>query len=164
MDRERRTRRLLRLPGFDYSQAGAYFITICCYRRRCMLGEILDYKMDANELGTLVSDSWKKLPDSYPFVSLDSWTLMPNHLHGIVWLGEKNPLKINVSSILCAFKSMSTRLSWRLLERDHKLWQRGFFEHVIRDDADLYRIREYIQFNPINWAVDCENPSSTSSV
>jgi hypothetical protein len=85
---------------------------------------------------------------------------MPNHLHAILWLGSDNPSQKPLSQIVAAFKAMSTSRLRKALGNNIKLWQRGFFEHIIRDDHDLFRIREYIDGNPTRWALDPENPSS----
>ena len=154
------TRRSIRLPGFDYSQAGAYFVTICSDHRRCLFGEISDFRMRANTAGLLVAACWLRLCDDYPFISLDTWVLMPNHLHGIIWLGSDNLLEKPLSQIVAAFKATSTSRLRKAFSTNIKLWQRGFFEHIIRGDDDLFRIREYIDGNPTRWALDPENPSS----
>jgi putative transposase len=158
MEAKPKTRKSVRLPGFDYSQGGAYFVTICSQNRRCMFGEIADFCMEANAIGMLVTACWNSLSDDYPFVSLDTWVLMPNHLHGIIWLSNDNPSGKTLARIVAAFKAMSTSRVRQALHTNLKLWQRGFFEHIIRDDNDLFRIREYIAVNPIQWALDPENP------
>ena len=152
-------RKSIRLPGFDYSQAGAYFVTICSNQRRCLFGEILDYRMEANAVGLLIAACWLRLGDDYPFIALDTWVLMPNHLHAIIWLGSNNPSRKPLSQIVASFKAMSTSKVRKAFGNNIKLWQRGYFEHIIRNDDDLFRIREYIVGNPALWALDSENPS-----
>ncbi len=155
-------RRSIRLPGFDYSQAGAYFVTICSESRRCLFGEISDFRMQPNSLGLLVIDCWTRLANDYPFVSLDMWVLMPNHLHAIIWLASNNPSNKTLSQLIAAFKATSTSCARKALGSQFKLWQRGFFEHIVRNQNDLFRIRDYINTNPISWALDPENPSPSS--
>ncbi len=152
-------RRSVRIPGFDYSQSGAYFVTICSYERSCLFGTISNFQMEPNAMGQLIIASWNRLASDYPFVSLDTWVLMPNHLHGIIWLGSNNGSRKPLSQVVAAFKAMSTSQVRRAISPNLRVWQRGFFEHVIRNDDDLYRIREYIIANPVNWALDHENPS-----
>ncbi|MBX9877698.1 MAG: transposase [Candidatus Obscuribacterales bacterium] len=147
-------RRSIRIPGFDYSQAGAYYITICTYNRTHLFGEIDGPEIQLNELGQLVKTCLNNLSNDYPFVSLDDFVVMPNHLHGIVWLESNNPSKKPLSRILAAFKAKTTSHA-RTLGHD-QLWQRNFFEHVIRDEEDLFRIREYIATNAVSWSLDQE--------
>jgi putative transposase len=162
MQKEWPRRRSPRLRGFDYSHAGAYFVTICAHNKRCLFGEIEAFQMKPNSLGEIVTDCWMQFASDYTFVSLDAWTLMPNHMHGIIWLGSENPSHKSLSRIIAAFKAMSTSRARQILDPQIILWQRGFFEHIIRDDSDLYRIREYVDLNAVNWAVDRENPSCSA--
>ena len=136
-------RKSIRLPGFDYSQAGAYFVTICSEQRRCMFGDISDFRLEANKVGLLVAACWLRLGNDYPFITLDTWVLIPNHLHAIIWLGSDNPSQKPLSQIVAAFKAMSTSHVRKSFSNNIKLWQRGFFEHIIRNYDDLFRIREY---------------------
>lgn len=160
MENGKTTRKSIRLPGFDYSQVGAYFVTVCSERRQCLFGEISDFRMEANAVGLLVTACWARLSDDYPFVTPDTWILMPNHLHGILWLGNDNLFKKPLSQIVAAFKATSTSSLRKVLGKNIKLWQRGFYEHIIRNDDDLLRIRNYIDGNPIRWALDPENPQN----
>ena len=116
--------------------------------------------MEANAVGQLVAGCWLRLCYDYPFMSLDTWVLMPNHLHGIIWLSSDNPSQKPLSQIVAAFKARSTSRLRKAFGPNIKLWQRGFFEHIIRNDDDLFRIREYIDGNPTRWALDPENPAS----
>ncbi|MGF1522371.1 MAG: hypothetical protein ACFBSF_08650, partial [Leptolyngbyaceae cyanobacterium] len=83
-DPDKHHRRSIRLKNFDYASPGAYFITICAYRRRCLFGEIIDGEMHLNKLGHVVRDCWRAIPDHFSHVELDEWVVMPNHMHGIV--------------------------------------------------------------------------------
>jgi len=150
-------RRSLRLRGFDYAQAGAYFVTICSHNKQCFFGNIVDFRMQLNNIGTLVVACWKELANQYKFVKLDEWILMPNHLHGIIWL-DNNQYGKSLGRIVATFKAMSTAQVRKTINPKINLWQRNFFEHVIRNEEDLFRIREYIIDNPVQWAVDLENP------
>jgi len=151
-------RRHIRLPDFDYSQAGAYCVTICSRNKKCIFGDIVEAEMRLNKLGVLVIACWNELASTYPVVELDYWVLMPNHLHGIVWLQEENFYRKSLSGVIGAFKSISTSRANNVFNRRESLWQRGFFEHIIRDENDLFRIRQYISDNPTQWVVDSENP------
>jgi putative transposase len=146
-------RRSLRLAGFDYSQPGAYFVTICTGNRRCTLGEIRDCEMRLNHAGQVIAACWDEIPLHFPNAELDAFVVMPNHVHGILVLTEPrarhaSPLHVIVSSFKAA---VSKRIG-------RALWQRNYFEHVIRGEKELNRIRGYIEDNPANWPTDEENP------
>jgi putative transposase len=172
-------RKSLRLPGYDYSQAGAYFVTICAQARKSLFGKVLGDEMHMNEYGRTVQGGWRKLPSHYPSIQLDYFTIMPNHVHGIICLvgagftrpeilsfpvgGETPPRQQfpNLSAIIGYFKFHSTK---QINEIRHtpgaKVWQRGFYDHVIRNDESLNRIRNYIITNPNRWHLDRENPAA----
>ena len=151
-------RKSVRLPGFDYSQAGAYFVTICSYNKKCIFGEIVDARMHLNKRGFIIGDVWKSLESKYTFISLDKWILMPNHIHGIIWLKEENHGRQTLWSVISAFKVISGSAVRKVLAQEKNLWQRSFYEHIIRDESDLLRIRQYISDNPCQWHIDRENP------
>ncbi|MCL5962645.1 MAG: hypothetical protein M1358_25600 [Chloroflexi bacterium] len=267
-----RHRRSIRLKGFDYTQPGAYFVTICSLNRECLLGEIVNGEMQISECGFIVRKTWENLPQHYINVALDAFVVMPNHVHGIiVLLDEPNPVgaglkpapgdgaldkgaglkpaptsngpldtaagskpaptddgstalakgnprglsndyppylarhhlaastitgtnrltaivgaglkpapttydltgaaetesairgeavgRHGLPEIVRAFKTFSAR---RVNEYRQSagvpVWQRNYYEHVIRNDQALDRIREYIQSNPLRWQLDSENP------
>jgi len=83
-DPARHHRRSIRLKGYDYARAGAYFVTLCIYRRECLLGDVINGEMVLNEFGRAVCDHWEWIPKQYPHVDLDEWIVMPNHMHGII--------------------------------------------------------------------------------
>ncbi len=166
----------MRLKGHDYSQAGAYFVTLCTQSRECLFGEIVDMEMRLNELGRIVSECWDDMPKHFPNVELDEFVMMPNHMHGIILItvdvGAKHlqiaanasPLHGTQSGSLGAiiqnFKSVSTRKINQLREpRGVTIWQRNYFEHIIRNDKELNSIRDYIAANPARWEEDKENPA-----
>ena len=176
--REQNRRRSIRLPGYDYAQAGAYFVTICTYNRDCLLGEILGSEMSLTRSGEVVLECWNDLPNHYSYVEIDEFVVMPNHVHGIVVLSDqqrKNPNAQNVGAglkpaptkrhplpeIVRAFKTFSSR---RINERRGSpglpLWQRNYYERVIRNERELDAIRQYIVDNPAKWAEDIENPQN----
>ncbi|MCL4503714.1 MAG: transposase [Deltaproteobacteria bacterium] len=161
-------RKPLRLPYFDYSQNGAYFVTICIKNRECLLGKISNGEMLLNYLGEIVLQSWLDLPNHYPLIEIDEFTVMPNHCHGVIVMTDVGaglkpaPTKPPLSEIIRGFKTFSARkinLFRRLPGRP--VWQRNFYEHVIRDEKSLNRIREYISTNPRRWELDRENPQMT---
>ena len=160
-------RRSIRLKGYDYSKAGAYFVTICTRNRQCLFGDIADGKMVLNDVGQMVCKAWEWLATQYDYVELYEWVIMPNHMHGIIVIadgrggsrtaptGNRKP----VGRLVGAFKTVSTKRINRLHGTPGaKLWQRNYYERIIRNDAELNRIREYIAGNPRRWDMDRENP------
>jgi len=155
-------RKQIRLPEFDYSTPGAYFVTICTQNRRCILSDIAVGEGLAppavllTPIGKCVEEQIRALSQRYPMVTIDSYVIMPNHLHMIVRIsGEAggaspSPTLYDVVRVL---KSLTTRLSRGHLE-DLPLWQRGYYEHVIRGEKDDLEIWEYIDTNPARWAED----------
>ncbi|MBN2099716.1 MAG: transposase [Dehalococcoidia bacterium] len=171
-DQDKHHRRSIRLGGYDYAQPGAYFVTICTYQRECLLGEIVDGNVRLSASGQIVADAWVWLAVQYPYVELDVSVVMPNHLHGVVVIRDdvrrggsrtaptqgRKPL----GRLIGAFKTVSTkRLNRSRLTPGAPLWQRDFYEHVIRTDAELMAIREYILANPAGWDEDENNPDFT---
>jgi putative transposase len=146
-------RRSLRLPDFDYSSEGLYFVTICSRDRVCLFGDVVGDAIRLNALGRIAAAEWLAIPHRWTGVTLDEFVVMPNHLHGILWLtraGQAPPLQTVVGS----FKSGVSRRAGR------PVWQRSFHDRVIRNEAELVAYRDYIAANPVNWALDRENPRS----
>jgi putative transposase len=178
-DSRRDRRRSIRLEGFDYSRPDAYFVTICAHRRMCRFGEIEECEMRLSEAGAIARESWENLPAHYPHVILDAFVVMPNHIHGIIVLTDDvagaglkpapAATRHGLPEVVRAFKTFSAR---RINEnrgvRAAPVWQRNYYEHIVRDEAALDRIRGYIAGNPANWAQDPDNPAriagSVSSV
>jgi len=158
-DHSRPRRRSLRLPSYDYSQAGAYFITVCTHNRIVLFGEVIDDDVRLNEFGILVKQTWDSLPMHYGGIDLDAFIIMPNHVHGIIILADEPETRRGIREIVRGFKTFSAR---RVNERAGKrgaLWQRGYYEYVIRNEKALNRIRDYIANNPARWAEDPDNIS-----
>lgn len=185
-------RRTIRLRGFDYASAGAYFVTLCVQGRECLFGEVEDGAMMLNDAGRMVEVAWRHLPQRFPHIALDTCVVMPNHMHGIVMINDTvgaglGPPGLSspnlcpadvlpskekgaasraptLGDIVCAFKSISTVEVNRMLSRSGvPLWQRNYFERIIRDDRELARAREYIATNPLKWELDTENPANLCS-
>jgi putative transposase len=179
---EKHHRKSIRISNYDYSNRGAYFVTICTKDRECLFGEIIDGEMVLNNTGEIVQKIWDELSENYDGIVTDSFRIMPNHIHGIIIIKNENSCKIegnldnkegqtwesaptiSLSTVIQRFKSMSTkRIKSNAKESDlmmisNKLWQRNYYEHVIRNESELNRIREYIECNPQNWDADKENP------
>lgn len=168
-DPKKHHRRSIRLKGYDYSQAGAYFVTIDVQNGECLFGEIVNGEMILNEAGKMIDEQWNALRERFPNADLDVYQIMPDHFHGIiVILGmpvmalpdvEEAALRKlpTLGDMIGAFKSITTHeyilgvgnKNWPRFSK--RLWQRNYYEHIIRDEKDLDRIRNYIQANPANW-------------
>jgi len=182
-------RRTIRLQGWDYSQEGVYFITVCSQNREYLFGEISHDSMQLNAPGTMVVEAWDSLPDRFPFMQLDARIIMPNHFHAIVVIPrgescihpsytrpEQGEHKVrpygerpqgtsegSIGRIVQGFKSITTQkfikgvreCGWQPFSG--KLWQRNYYEHIVRDEEEWQGISDYIAANPINWAMDREN-------
>jgi putative transposase len=172
-------RKRLRLAEFDYRSAGFYYVTLCTQGRLCLFGEILNAKMLLNDAGKMIHDVWTNLPNHFPNIQLDSFVIMPNHFHAIVIIKEitdifrefgtaqrPSPTNASLSDIIRNFKTYTTwsyingvhENNWAPFEK--KLWQRAFYEHIIRNEASLLKIQQYIIDNPLKWKNDKENPDN----
>jgi len=165
-------RRPLRLPTYDYSQAGAYFITMCTYLRLPLLGTIREGVVTLSAAGTIFEEERVRTPTFRSHVTLDAYVIMPNHIHGILFLRERakedrrdgvearrqsfaSPSR-TIGAIVRGVKGASTPRIRKLGSRaDIQVWQREYYDHVIRNEGDLSRLREYIQNNPLKWELDC---------
>ncbi len=175
-DPNRHHRRSIRLKDYDYRNVGAYFITICAYKRECLFGEVVDLEMRLNEYGEIIQDEWLKTETVRPNIELDEFVMMPNHLHGILVLNDNTgvshekpgathrvaptgPQTGSVGAIVGQYKSIVTkRINKQRGTPGHPIWQRNYHEHIIRDEDELNRIRFYIANNPAQWDSDLENP------
>lgn len=160
-------RHSIRLQGYDYSQEGAYFVTICTLNRRSVLGEVANGTVQLSWQGQSAAISWEWLARQYSYVDLDMWVIMPNHLHGILVISDVDNSQPGASrcapttrrkslgSLIGAFKTISTKA---INEFHHSpgevFWQRNYYEHIVRNEVDLNRIREYILLNPARWERD----------
>jgi REP element-mobilizing transposase RayT len=130
-------RQSIRLVGFDYSQEGSYFITICTHNRKSLFGEIFKEQMVMNRVGDIVYQEWLKIPNRFQGIQLGLFVVMPNHIHGIISILKSIPGQ-TIGNIIGAFKSLSANEYIRLMKMNvkpvEKLWQRNYYEHIIRDD------------------------------
>jgi len=152
-------RKNMRLSGFDYTDAGQYFVTICLDTRELRFGQVHDGVMHQNVAGAQIEDVWTSLQKRFPVLCLDSHVVMPDHVHGIPLLhdGSVDHPELSLGGVIKAFKSESTlayirgvrQLGWTPFSR--KLWQYNYYEHIIRNDRDLKTKRAYIDGNPARW-------------
>lgn len=189
-DPQKHHRQSIRLRGHDYTQAGAYFITLCIYQRQCLFGEIVGGQMQLNQYGQVVGKCWQWLSEQYSYVDLDSWVVMPNHLHGIIVIttngcrGDSRiaptgnastgttftetastpiaptdePKRKPLGRLIGAFKTVSTKQINAICNTPSApVWQRNYYEHIIRNETALHNIQRYILENPRRWADDAEN-------
>lgn len=176
----RHHRKSIRIKEYDYAKPGAYFVTIVTYQRDCLFGEIKNGETMLNDFGTIADECWRAIPEHFPFVELGAYVIMPNHVHGVIVINDMgdgtgrgaamlrpyddnpNPHKINVKpgSLGAIVRSFKSAVSYRI-NKEHNatgIWQRNYYEHIIRDEKDLQRITDYIEANPSRWDEDDENP------
>jgi REP element-mobilizing transposase RayT len=165
-------RKPLRLKEYDYLLDGSYFVTICTKGRENLFGIIIDSTMSENEFGVIVRSCWNDLPGHYKNISLDEFVVMPNHVHGIIIIDNpvgvihESPLQMNklarrqmlLPKIVGRFKQ-NTAKQINIMRGTYgeTVWQRNYYEHIIRNERSLYKIREYIRTNPVRWTWDKEN-------
>ena len=188
-------RRSIRLPGYDYSQAGAYYVTIVTQGRQCLFGEVVDGEMKKNAAGKIVQWEWERVAQRFKFIELGAFVVMPNHVHGIIIIHDtvgatrpgltgalsnvqdlhtniskdpdgsplpaRGPAPSSLGTIVGQFKSRVTKRLWKISTlAGTPIWQRNYYEHIVRNDDDANRIYTYIQSNPSRWADDEENPGT----
>ena len=185
-DPQKHHRRSIRLQGYDYSQQGAYYVTIVAWQRECLFGEVVNGEMALSKFGLVAKQQWEKLPKRFPNIELGAFVVMPNQVHGIIMIidgrgtadnpndhdGESSrraptheqfqkPVKGSIPTIVRSYKSaVSYRINLMRGTKDVPLWQRNYYEHVIRDEKDLQNKTDYIKANPILWDEDGENPTN----
>jgi REP element-mobilizing transposase RayT len=170
-------RRSIRLKGYDYSQAGLYFISICTQNKKCIFGEIIDDGNDImvcvlNEYGRIVENAWIKTAEMRSNIYLDAFVIMPNHIHSIIHINTnttvgaycntplqhkslfKSPSN-NIGAIIRGYKSCVTK-QINILRNSPgvPVWQRNYYEHIVRNEKSYHQILEYIKNNPIKWKDD----------
>jgi REP element-mobilizing transposase RayT len=154
-------RRSIRLKGYNYAQSGAYFVTICTWQRQGLFGEITNKEMHLNIYGEIIQRYWGSLPEHQDDLELDEFIVMPNHVHGIIVLIDNPSCKKRhgLPEIIRGFKTFSARRINKIRRLSGvPVWQRGYYEHIIRNEKSLMAIREYIINNPLSWEKDQYNP------
>jgi REP element-mobilizing transposase RayT len=154
-------RHSIRLPGYDYAQGGAHYITLCTARRARLFGHIAAGRMTLSALGRAAEEEWLQTPQIRPNVDLDAFVVMPDHFHAVVVIAERADVATasgfrspshTLGAIVRGFKAAVTRQANTLWQTSGMIvWQRNYYEHIVRDDADLDRIRRYIAANPTRW-------------
>jgi REP element-mobilizing transposase RayT len=153
-----------RLQTWDYSQPGLYFVTICTHGRRPYFGRIVDYQLQPSAAGLIVAEEWQRTAELRDAVELDRWTIMPNHLHGILLISfdPDNPTEVvpadrwksgSLGAMVNQFKGACTKRIRAEVDPSFG-WQARFYEHIVRNDHSLDRIRAYIEGNPATWTDD----------
>jgi REP element-mobilizing transposase RayT len=188
-DPQKHHRRSIRLKGYDYSQAGAYFVTIVTWHREMLFGEVVNGEMVLSGFGIVARQQWEKLPKRFPAIELGAYMIMPNHMHGIIKIidgrgtagnlesfdGEpsrrastyehfQKPVTGSLPTIIRSYKSaVSYRIN--LMRRSDRVpvWQRHYYEHIIRNETDLQNKTDYIDANPLLWDEDDDNPINANN-
>ena len=155
-DSSYRSRQPQRLPAYDYSSSGIYFVTLCIRDRLRLLGHVDAGEMHRSPAGDRIANLWEEIPERYPGVTLDTLMVMPDHLHALLALPGEG---VSLSDIVHHLKARTTA-QYALGVRQQgwppfpgTLWQRGFYDRVIRDEEELNRVREYILQNPLRWTL-----------
>jgi REP element-mobilizing transposase RayT len=160
-----------RLPGYDYSQPSGYFVTINSWKRKEIFSSIIDQKIVLSELGKQIHNCWIDLPKHFETIALGDFSIMPNHFHCILIIhyqmndsdqlvGAKHASHLprkpgttpgSVSAIIQSFKSSSSRLIHMKTDFSETVWQRSFYDRIIRNEKELRKLSEYISINPHDW-------------
>jgi putative transposase len=175
-DPQKHHRRSIRIKEYDYTQPGGYFVTIVTYQRVCLFGEIVNAEIQLNASGVIADEGWRVIPEHFPNIELGAYVVMPNHIHGIIFINDRantsthrgtiyrapteqfgKPVVGSIPTIIRTFKSAVTCRIGRELNATG-IWQRNYYEHIIRNHEDWDRIHRYIESNPSKWAEDHENP------
>jgi putative transposase len=150
-------RRSIRLRHYDYSRRGFYFLTICTFNRAALFGEVVDGVMLPNAAGIIADAQWQATREMRTNVELHECIIMPNHMHGILEITDSNEVACNAAlgDMVRGYKSAVTK-QVRALQGEVKVsvWQRGFYENVIRSEDAYVAMSEYIQTNPLRWKDD----------
>jgi REP element-mobilizing transposase RayT len=172
-------RRSIRLKDYDYTKAGAYFVTICTWNRECLFGDILDGKIQLNEFGQIVDEFLRRIHGHFRDVKINEFIIMPNHFHGIMLIESDDVGAIHELPLRNATEHKQQRrrmllpkiIGWlkmnsakciNQIRNTHgvPVWQKNYYEHIIRNEDELNRIREYIINNPLKWTEDENNPAN----
>ncbi|MET3128195.1 REP element-mobilizing transposase RayT [Arcicella rosea] len=170
----KKSRHSIRYKNHDYSAGGSYFITVCSINRENIFGKIVNQQMNLSYLGSIIEKEWLNIPNRFSYVAIDTFQIMPNHLHAIIHI-ERN--KINedeailkfpkhtlLGNIIGSFKSLVFYNFYKYLKDNHliqqqsaKVWQRNYWEHIIRFENELHKCQQYIITNPQRWSEDADN-------
>jgi REP element-mobilizing transposase RayT len=173
-------RHSIRLKGYDYSQAGAYFVTMVTQGREPFFGEVVEGEMRLNRYGEIVCEEWERTPEIRPEVELGAYVVMPNHVHGILIFHAggvftvgatrraapttKTLISGSLGAIMAQFKSIVTkRINTLRNTPGETIWQRNYYDHILRNQQDLELTWLYIETNPARWGTDRENPEAVES-
>jgi REP element-mobilizing transposase RayT len=176
----RHHRRSIRIREYDYC-IGAYFVTIVTYQRDLLFGTIENGEIILNDFGNIAAECWRAIPEHFPHVELGAHVVMPNHVHGIIIINGRGTISVgatqwvaptipnarpngpkrgSLGAIIGSYKMAVTRR----IQHEHNataIWQRNYYEHIIRNEKDHQRITDYIEANPLRWNDDDENPSNS---
>ncbi|MBN1813901.1 MAG: transposase [Anaerolineae bacterium] len=172
---DQRRRRSICLAEYDYTHPGAYSVTICAQDRKLLFGKVIDGEMVLSGWGEIVRAVWDEIPAHFPNVESDILVIMPNHLHGIIIItdavgaGSPGPpsgaataplRRPTLGQIVAYFEYQSTkRINQQRSTPGIRIWQRNYFEHVVRNERTFDAIRRYIENNPLGWELDRYNPA-----
>jgi len=188
-------RRSIRLPGYDYATACAYFVTLVTQGRACLFGEIVASEMHLSALGQITEEHWRAIPVHSTNVELGAYVILPNHIHGVLILNDsmergsvekfQKPVAGSIPTIIRSYKASATRTvgvrdgaeivrgdvvgaryivplrkkpQQETQSRRPEIWQRNYYEHIIRSDEEYERFRLYIEANPVQWLHDDNHP------
>jgi putative transposase len=165
----------LRLQNYDYSQPGSYFVTICTFKKDTIFGKIVDNEIRLSEAGRIVQSIWEYLPIRYPNIEINAFVVMPNHIHGIIMIvkdgvGAIHELPLHQSRIqrrkmllpkVIGYMKMKTskQINFMRGTPGKRVWHRNYYEHVFRNEEELFNLRQYILSNPVLWLRDPEYQS-----
>ena len=174
---EHKSRRSICLTGYDYSNVGMYFVTICAVRGEHILGSVRGKEVLLNPIGEIVQTVWIEIPRHFSNTTLETHVVMPNHIHGILHIQSKLPGAINpaghgdtlqrfgkpipgsIPTIVRSFKSAASKRARESgLAIGESIWQRGYFEHIVRNTDEYVEIANYIRLNPVRWEIEKNNP------
>jgi REP element-mobilizing transposase RayT len=167
----------IRLAGFDYAQNSSYFVTICAAGKKATFGRVRNGAVHLSALGRILEQEWHATAQRRPYLKFENWVVMPNHFHALFTLlrdgatgrgaaccaqnsnALPGPASQSVGGIVRAFKAAVTRRARIELALGGAVWQRNYFEHIIRNDREFSRAFVYIHRNPEEWEIDCYNPA-----
>lgn len=168
MERRSGTRKSIRIEGYDYRRGGTYFVTICTYRRQTLFGAVRQDKVKLSSIGGIAKDLLLEIPDHFNHVQLDEFVVMPNHLHAILFFDGRGttcrapteeafgkPVAGSLPTVIRSYKGAVTKACREAQDVEvHTIWQRGYYETIIRSSLHLYAYRRYILHNPGRWRQD----------